>query len=128
MGGEEDATNAVLAVLLPFRQRPYVALSPLEKHLVQACIRALGRLREPAGYDALMAFFDTVDWARYAADALADFGDRRAVGRLIAAYPSFARELNNRQKLPERIPADDRFAGDSTQDRMPETPPPSMHT
>jgi len=70
---------------------------------------ALGYLRAYAAADAL-------------AEAMGDFGDGRAVKPLIAAYPRFSRNLENRLKNPQICPSDDRFSGDNAQDRMHETP------
>ncbi len=120
--GGKGASRAVTNVLVPFKEQSYRELNPLQKHLVQSCIRSLGRLRDPQSLPVLLDFLDTADWARYAADALGDFGDRRAVGPLLALYPRVSRGLNNRSKNPELCPADDRFSGDNTRDRMHETP------
>ncbi len=43
--------------------------------MVQAGLRALGRLRQPEGFDFLVELLDNTDWARYAARALGGFGD-----------------------------------------------------
>jgi len=122
LGGEGAGKLITDRVLDAFRDRDFAGCDPLEKHLVQSCLRSLGRLGQPGGFDSLMHFFREVGWARYAADALADYGDPRAVPPLIEAYPLFARELNNRMKKPARVPRDDAFTGDNTQDRMLETP------
>lgn len=84
-----------------------------------AAIRALGRLKEPAGYDFLVALLDNTFWARRAAEALGDFGDARAIPALLAAYDEFAKHLN--QKDPRRVPRDDKM-GFPSEDRMLETP------
>ena len=70
-----------------------------------AGIRALGRLRDKAGLERLIALLDHTMWARHAADALGDFGDRRAVSALIAAYPKYAKDLKGQK--PSRVPEDD---------------------
>jgi len=121
MGGL-GASEAILEAILPYRDRDHGKLTPLEKHLVQSGIRSLGRLRQPGALEPLLALLDTVGWARYAADALGDFGSPRAVLPLIAAYPEFSRDLNHRTRNPAKCPSDDRFSGDNTQDRMHETP------
>ncbi|MEE8451893.1 MAG: HEAT repeat domain-containing protein [Thermoguttaceae bacterium] len=120
--GGDGATHAVVTVLDPFREAEYRRLDPLEKHLVQSCLRSLGRLKDRAALETLLDFFAMPAWARYAADALGDVGSDEAVGPLIAAYPKYSRDLNSRTKNPELCPADDRFSGDNTQDRMHETP------
>ena len=112
--GGRGATKAVLNVLgdappTASRFRPMVA----------AGIRALGRLREEAGFQALLRLLDNTIWARRAADALGDFGDRRAVAPLLAAYPKYAKKLDGTN--PARVPRDD-VMGFPSEDRMLETP------
>jgi HEAT repeat protein len=119
--GGEKASNEIIKVLEPFNNLVYESLSQLDKHLVQSCLRSLGRLKQPAAFSVLMSFFDNKDWARHATDALADFADRRAVKNLIQAYPKFARPINNKQRPPQLAPLDDRQVGDNMQDRMYET-------
>ncbi len=120
--GGKRASRTILAVLAPYRDCNYRRITSTEKHLVQSCLRSLGRLRDPQSLPVLIDFLDAADWARYAADALGDFGAREAVAPMIAAYPRFSRDFNNRTKNPEVCPADDRYSGDNTQDRMHETP------
>lgn len=112
--GGSGATEAVLRVL---GKRPTAAMR--YRPMVRAGLRALGRLRDPAGCDYLVALLDETMWARYAADALGDFGDARAVGPLLAAYPKYAKDLRGRN--PKRLPRDDRM-GFPSEDRMLETP------
>ena len=92
-----------------------------ERHrpLVQAGIRALGRLREAAGYEALIALLESTELARCAADALGDFGDARAVPHLVTAYAKYAKRLDGADPL--ELPPDDRM-GFPSEDRMLETP------
>jgi len=121
--GGKGSNEAIVNVLGPFRNREYTTLNPLEKHLIQSCIRSLGRLREPEAFPILLDFLNSDGWARYAADALGDFGAREAVKPLIAAYPKFARKLESKiLKAPQIIPRDDILVGDNMQDRMYETP------
>ncbi|MFV1965788.1 MAG: HEAT repeat domain-containing protein [Pirellulaceae bacterium] len=90
---------------------------------VRAGIRALGRLREEAGLKRLVALLDNTMWARCAADALGDFGDRRAVSPLLAAYPRYAKQMDGR--FPPEVPDDDNWGAPPTdvgEDRMLETP------
>lgn len=112
--GGQGATQAVLDVL---GDKPPSA--PLYRPLVRAAIRALGRLREEAGFSYLVTLLDNPMWARCAADALGDFGDRRAVPRLLAAYPRYAKLLDG--KDPPDVPPDDKM-GFPSEDRMLETP------
>ena len=125
--GGDGAVDAILEILAPYRRRNYNRVDSSEKQVVQSCLRSLGRLGERRGQDVLIGFLDTPGWARYAADALGDFGGSRAVGKLIEVYPRFARDLSNRRikgnlRNPKICPADDRFSGNNTQDRMHETP------
>ena len=121
LGGGE-ATPALLNAFKPYHQREYDSLDNLDKHVAQSCIRSLGRLRNPQALVLLIGLLDSPDWARYAADALGDFGSTDAVAPLIAAYPLFSRDLNNPFAKPIKSPVDDCFTGDNTQDRMLETP------
>ena len=120
--GGRQANRTATHVFQALRHKDYDSLEPLEKQLGQACIRSLGRLRDPASLPLLVDLLQSPGWARFAADALGDCGRRAAVGPLLAAYPRFSRKLENPLRRPELCPADDRFAGDNTQDRMFETP------
>ncbi|MCY2989722.1 MAG: HEAT repeat domain-containing protein [Planctomycetota bacterium] len=112
--GGHGSTPAILEVL---GDRPPSA--PLVRPLVRAAIRALGRLRQEAGFQYLVTLLDNPMWARCAADALGDFGDRRAVPQLLAAYLRYAKLLDG--KDPPDVPADDKM-GFPSEDRMLETP------
>jgi len=90
---------------------------------VRAGVRALGRLREPAGFEALVGWLDNTMWARCAAEALGDFGDARAVAALLAAYPRYAKQFDG--TYPPHVPVDDNWGAppsDVAEDRMLETP------
>jgi len=112
--GGAGATEAILEVL---GDRPPTA--PKWRPAVRAAIRSLGRLREEAGFQALVRLLEDTMWARNAADALGDFGDRRAVAPLLAAYSRYAKQLDGQN--PAEVPADDRM-GFPSEDRMLETP------
>ncbi len=112
--GGEGATDAVLECL---GSAPPTA--PDYRPMVRAGIRALGRLQNEAGFQALVSLLDNLMWARNAAEALGDFGDRRAVPTLLAAYPRYAKQLDG--KDPASVPADDKM-GFPSEDRMLETP------
>jgi HEAT repeat protein len=112
--GGRGATEAVLDALGPAPSH-----APADRPAVRAGIRALGRLREEAGFHALVRLLDNPMWARAAADALGDFGDRRAVPSLVAAYRRYARRIDGAD--PPDVPADDRM-GFPSEDRMLETP------
>lgn len=120
--GGKGSSEAIISAIRPYLDSKFGDLSFTQKHMVQSGIRSLGRLRDPAGYSVLMDFFGTADWARYAADALGDYGSGDCVMELIKAYPRFARPLNNRMVKPEIFPSDDGQIGNNTQDRMLETP------
>lgn len=112
--GGQGATEAILGVL-----GPNPAAKPDLRPMVRAGIRAVGRLREEMGFDYLVSLLGNPMWARNAADALGDFGDRRAVGPLLTAYARFAKHLDG--KNPADVPADDKM-GFPSEDRMLETP------
>ena len=116
--GGQGATEAVLSVL---GDKP--PEKPTFRPMVRAGIRSLGRLQDPQALHALVGYLDNTMWARAAADALGDFGDRHAVGPLLKAYPKFAKQLDG--KYPEHVPDDDNWGGppsDIAEDRMLETP------
>jgi len=112
--GGQGATQSALAVLGP---SPTTAKN--YQPAVSVGIRALGRLRDEAGFRALLALLDNPFWARRAADALGDFGDRRAVPVLLAAYRRYAKNVSGAN--PPEVPRDDRM-GFPSEDRMLETP------
>ncbi|MFA7003901.1 MAG: HEAT repeat domain-containing protein [Verrucomicrobiia bacterium] len=112
--GGKDATAAIIAML-----GPSPATTPALRPMVRAGIRAVGRLREDAGRDWLISLLENPMWARCAAEALGDVGDRRAVGPLLTAYARFAKGLD--EKYPAEVPADDNMKFPS-EDRMLETP------
>ncbi len=112
--GGQGATEAVVEVL---GDSPPTAVA--YRPMVRAGIRALGRLREEAGSEFLVGLLDNPFWARAAAEALGDFGDRRAVSPLLAAYARYAKRLDGTD--PPDVPADDRM-GFPSEDRMLETP------
>jgi HEAT repeat protein len=119
--GGETASRTITKVIAPYRTMNYRELSPLEKNIVLAGLRGLAHLKNPAALKVLLDFLDTVGWARYAADALGEFGSVEAVAPLVAAYPKFAKDLNRR--LAELFPRDDLAKlGWNPEDRMYETP------
>lgn len=115
--GGSGSVEAALRILEPHADRE--PDSPAESTMVQAGLRSLGRSGDPRALEALVEFLDQPYWARFAADALGDLGDERAAPALLAAYPHYARDLDDKQ--PARIPADDR-PGFEAADRMYETP------
>ncbi len=112
--GGTGATEAIINCLgpTPPAQTEYLPLG-------RAGIRSLGRLREEAGFSYLVELLDNTYWARYAADALGDFGDRRAIPALVAAYRRYCKRLDGSD--PRDLPRDDKMTFPS-EDRMLETP------
>lgn len=93
--------------------------SPRYRPAIRAGLRALGRLGDEAGLAALVRLLDHPFWARHAAAALGEFGDRRAIPALLDAYPRYAKDLAGAD--PADVPADDKM-GFPSEDRMLETP------
>ena len=112
--GGSGATREIIELL-----GPAPPTAPEYRLMVRAAIRALGRLRDEEGFRALLALLYDTTWARCAADALGDFGDRRAVAALLEAYPRYAKKLNGEN--PAAVPKDDVMTFPS-EDRMLETP------
>ena len=112
--GGKGAAEKVLEFLGPSPPRDEAS-----RPMVQVGIRALGRLGGEAAYARLVEWLDDTYLARYAAEALGDLGDPRAVEPLLAAYPKFAKDL--KAANPKRVPADDKM-GFPSEDRMLENP------
>ena len=115
--GTLGGTGATAVVLECLGTDPPTA--PTYRPMVRAAIRALGRLHQEDGFQTLIRLLDNPMWARYAADALGDFSDRRAVPLLLAAYPRYAKGLDG--KDPPHLPQDDKM-GFPSEDRMLHTP------
>ena len=116
--GGQDAAQTIHHVLSPYKDRGENVPSA-EKMLVQAGLRSLGRLRHPDSLPMLIDFLENPLWARYAADALGDYGSEVGALALIAAYPRYGRDLQGAR--PEVYPKDD-WPNLSPSDRMFETP------
>ena len=114
--GGKGASQGVAEVLQPYLTRKTTGRE--EKLMLQAGIRALGRLRDADNSPLLRQFLTHPQWARYAADALGDIDSPASVRALIDAYPTFAANLS--RKPPAVIPSDDR-PGFEAVDRMYET-------
>jgi len=115
--GGEGAPGLLAATVEPYRDTG--ATPSIEREIVRAALRSLGRLRDPATLKLLTDLLDNPLWARYAADALGVFADDTAAAALIAAYPPYARSVTG--KAPKRLPRDD-HPGLTPDDRMYETP------
>ncbi|MDR1924857.1 MAG: HEAT repeat domain-containing protein [Planctomycetaceae bacterium] len=63
---------------------------------VQTALRVLGRSGLPEAFPVLSDFLRNPQWARYAADALGDFGGDDAAGVLMDVFPSHARQIDNK--------------------------------
>ncbi len=112
--GGDGAANAVLQTL---GDKPSFAAA--FRPATRAGIRALGRIGGEGAFQALVAYLDNPLVARFAADALGDLGDPRAVEPLLAAYARYAKTLAGED--PKEVPPDDRMTFPS-EDRMLETP------
>ena len=116
--GGAGAAQAILAVVEPLRARAD-RMSSQDAQALRAGMRSLGCLRDPVALPWLMSWLWDTSWARYAADALGDLGDARAVPALLAVYPFYGK--TKRREDPPRVPKDD-HTGLSHVDRMFETP------
>ncbi|MHC4701045.1 MAG: HEAT repeat domain-containing protein, partial [Planctomycetota bacterium] len=112
--GGAGASEAIIRCLGP---TPPVGTEYLA--MGRAGVRSLGRLQDEAGFSYLLGLLDNTYWARYAADALGDFGDPRAIGALITAYRRYCKQLDGTD--PRDLPRDDKMTFPS-EDRMLETP------
>jgi HEAT repeat protein len=117
LGGTGAAEAVIAGIELYWRQTNLVGNA--EAKVVQAGVRSLGQLRHPPGFPVLVRFLQHPRWARYAAEALADYGDERAVAPLLAAFPHFSARIDGRR--PPLTPLDDQ-PGFEIVDRMYETP------
>jgi HEAT repeat protein len=133
-----DVAPKILEILNTYTSRPAkpsgagagshcvsVDLTNTERQLAEASLRALGRLRAPESLPVLIGLLNHPMWARFAADALGDFGSPEAVSPMISVYSRFSYALDDHQgrtRLPELCPADDVEIAYSTDDRMMETP------
>ena len=115
--GGESAGKLIAQALTPYIKN--ASPSDAEKPLVQAGLRSLGRLREQDTLPLLLAFLENTYWARYAADALGDFGGDETEAALLSVYPRYGRSLDG--NAPEVYPPDD-WPNLSPSDRMFETP------
>lgn len=118
----QGQTSKLIEIIEPYLEMKYEDAGDIGKDIVHSCIRSIGRLGEAEGYELLIKLLDDEYRARYAADALGDFGDKRAIPALIKVYPDYSRVLGKRMAIPQKCPPDDRYTGDNTQDRMLETP------
>ncbi|MFW6108207.1 MAG: HEAT repeat domain-containing protein, partial [bacterium] len=116
--GGQGAAQTVMDALEPYRVRPS-QVPRSQRRVLQVGLRALGRLDHPGACAWLIGWLWETDWARYAAMALGDLGDRRAVPALLAAYPRYSR--GRKGQVPDSVPRDDKM-GFPSLDRMFHTP------
>ena len=116
LGGEGSAQHITKAIQRHSTRTP---VDPSEKAMVQAGLRALGRLGEAASLPLLVEFLNHPHWARYAAEAMGDLGNDDAVEPLVAAFTRYGRNLAG--AVPKDVPIDDR-PGLEPADRMYEAP------
>jgi HEAT repeat protein len=114
----ETGSDPIIQTLGPLRPQPGPADSP-RGHAIQAGLRSLGRLRDPGSLPWVSSWLWDEEWGRFAARALGEMEDDRAAPALMAAYPLYAKGLN--QEIPPRAPRQDR-PGFENRDRMYETP------
>ncbi len=131
--GGDGAAEAVLAVMRPYAKRTPGGGAFPERAMIHAGLRALGRLGGPEAGEVLVAMLRDDYWARYAADALGEWGSSGSTGEtegaqpvgfeevvaaLLDVYPDVARGVDGSR--PKRCPRDDRTSFPSV-DRMYET-------
>ncbi len=115
--GCRAGSAAIAAIIQPYAKR--VSAEREERWMVQSGIRALGQLAVAETRPLLVELLRNPQWARYAADALGDFGGAESAAALLAAYPDYA--ITDRKSPPQKMPLDDK-PGFEAVDRMYETP------
>jgi HEAT repeat protein len=115
--GALGGTGAAEAIVAFLGEAPPTAAR--SRPAIRAAIRSLGRLQGEPAFRCLSHLLDNPMWARVAAEALGEFGDRRAVPLLLSAYERYAKRIDGSN--PGDVPADDRM-GFPSEDRMLETP------
>jgi HEAT repeat protein len=93
LGADAAAVAHITRAIEPWQRIPDEKDEPA-KWRVQAALRALGRSRQPDALPVLVAFLQHEQWARYAAEALGDFGGEEAAAALLRAFPRYARPAN----------------------------------
>jgi HEAT repeat protein len=88
-GGPQIVAEVALATLVklgePARQALLDALKADGRRDLDRVMWALGRIKEPRAFDPLVRWLADAHWGQYAAEALGDLGDARAVDPLILA-------------------------------------------
>jgi HEAT repeat protein len=93
LGMDAAVVSLVAGAIQPWRNIDNERDEPA-KWRVQGALRALGRSRHADALPVLIAFLDHPQWARYAAEALGDFGGENAAASLLRALPRYARPAN----------------------------------
>jgi HEAT repeat protein len=93
LGTDAAAVALITRAIEPWLRIPDEKEEPA-KWRVQAALRALGRSHQSDALPVLVAFLQHDQWARYAAEALGDFGGEDAAGALLRAFPRYARPAN----------------------------------
>ena len=93
LGADAAAVAQIVRAIEPWLHIPDEKGEP-GKWRIQAGLRALGRSGQPDALPVLAAFLDHNQWARYAAEALGDFGGEDAAAALLRAFPRYARPAN----------------------------------
>jgi HEAT repeat protein len=112
------AEDAIYQMMGPLQARPS-EVTTAQRPVVVAALRAIGRLGGEQSLTFLIPWLWETYFARYAADALGDAGDPRAIAPLVAAYPRYAQ--GPRMEDPWQAPSEDR-PGFLAEDRAYETP------
>lgn len=93
LGADGTAVERIARAIMPWLEIADEKDQPA-KWRVQAALRALGRSGHADALPVLVAFLQHPQWARYAADALGDFGGEEAAAALLRAFPRYARAAN----------------------------------
>jgi len=93
LGADDTAAALIARAIEPWLHIPDEMAEPA-KWRIQAGLRALGRSGQPDAFPTLVAFLQHDQWARYAAEALGDFGGEDAAAALLRAFPRYARPAN----------------------------------
>ena len=94
LGMDASAVSLLATAIEPWRNIPDEKAEPA-KWRVQAVLRALGRSGRAEALPVLKTFLWHPQWARYAAEALGDFGGEDAANALLLAFPRYARPADS---------------------------------
>ncbi|MDR1497313.1 MAG: HEAT repeat domain-containing protein [Puniceicoccales bacterium] len=94
LGVNNETTKLIAKSIEPWRKIRDEKNSDA-KVRVQTALRTLGRSSSPEAFAALSDFLRNPQWTRYAADALGDFGGKKAALILMEVFPPHARNVND---------------------------------